>query len=319
MLHLNEMMIFATVATEGSFTKAASALGLKKTNVSRKVQMLEKTLQIQLLKRTTRSLKLTDVGEIYYYHCQRILKEVELANQSVLQQLPNPTGTIKISAPIAFGPLVLSDMLCEFQTKYPEVKVDVFLVDRTVDPISEGMDVSINAQPGNQECISKALGPSHRIVCASPDYIGKYGEPKTPDEIEHHKAIIYSTWDDSHLWTFRKDGEDTIVNLNGSFSINDIATVHKTVLSGLGVAVMPILQVKDDLSAKKLVPLLTKWTLRPNSFYMVYKHTNYGLPKVQAFVDFMKEACDPRAPWSIEPSEALMNNTDLKPGATLAD
>ena len=319
MLHFNEMMIFATVVSEGSFTKAASALGLQKSNVSRKVQMLEKSLQVQLLKRTTRKLKLTDVGETYYYHCQRILKELELANQSVSQQLPTPTGTIKISAPIAFGPLVLSDLLCEFQTGYPEVKVDVFLVDRTVDPISEGMDVSINAQPGNQECISKALGPSHRIVCASPDYIRKSGEPKTPDDIEKHKAIIYSTWDDSHLWTFRKDGEDTIVNLTGSFSINDIATVHKTVLSGLGVAVMPILQVMDDLRVKKLVPLLTEWTLRPNSFYMVYKHTNYGLPKVQAFVDFMKQACDPRAPWSIEPSEALMDNTDLKRGTPLAD
>jgi DNA-binding transcriptional LysR family regulator len=311
MLYLNEMMIFATVVSEGSFTKAAGALGLQKTNVSRKVQMLEKNLRVQLLERTTRSLKLTDLGEIYYYHCQRILKEVEMASQSISQQLPNPTGTIKISAPIAFGPLVLSDMLCEFQTRYPEVKVDVFLVDRTVDPISEGMDVSINAQPGSQECISKALGPSHRIVCASPDYIGKFGMPSTPGDIENHKAIVYSTWDDSQLWTFRKDGEDTIVSLNGSFSINDIATVHKTVLSGLGVAVMPVLQVKDDLRAKKLVPLLTEWSLRPNSFYMVYKHTNYGLPKVQAFVDFMKAACNPRAPWSIEPSEALRDKADL--------
>ena len=312
MLHLNEIMIFATVVSEGSFTKAASALGLKKTNVSRKVQMLEETLQVQLLTRTTRSLKLTDAGEIYYYHCQRILKELEMADQSVSRQLPNPTGTIKISAPVALGPLVLSDMLCEFQTRYPEVRVDVFLVDRPVDPISEGMDVSINAQPGNQECISKALGPSHRMICASPDYIREFGEPKNPRDIENHKAIIYSPWDDSHLWTFRKDKQDTIVNITSSFSINDIATVHKTVLSGLGVAVMPVLQVKNDLKLKKLVPLLTEWTLRPNSFHMVYKHTSYGLPKVQAFVDFMNESCEPRAPWTIEPSEVLISNTSTK-------
>lgn len=188
---LNDMMVFLAVIETGSFTLAAERLGIPKANVSRKVSRLETRLNVTLLERSTRSQHLTEAGSRYLLHCKRIHEELDLATTSVSQILQSYQGDLKIGASVASGQQILRPALAEFMHQYPDLKVQLKLVNRRVDFIEEGYDVVIRiGQLDDSLLVAKKLGTVTRKLFASPEYLAKNGKPLTVAQLSDHQLLI---------------------------------------------------------------------------------------------------------------------------------
>jgi len=301
---LNEIVIFAAVAQEGSFTAAATALGLQKSNVSRKVASLELRLNTRLLTRSTRALTLTEAGKVYFQHCQRVVEEVNSASTALAQMQTLPTGVLKISAPVVFGSEILTNLLKQFQQQHQQVDVNITVTDQPIDLLEKQIDVSFSAAPSTLAAYnSTPLGRAQRCVCASRDYLQQHGTPQTPEQLKEHNVIIFNSWIDSDNWSFRKSLVNKTVSLASRFETDDLSTVYRATLLGMGIAMLPLAIVSKEIQKGELIPLLTDWQLKPNQLYLSYHKDAYQTPKVRAFVDFIIESCRPNAPWSLSIDE----------------
>ena len=181
---LNDMMVFLAVVETGSFTLAADRLAIPKANVSRKVSRLEQQLSVTLLERSTRSQHLTEAGKRYLLHCKRVHEELDLATASVSELLHTYKGELKIGASIATGQIILKSALAKFMKQYPELNVQLNLVNRRVDFIEEGFDVVIRiGQLHDSTLIAKKLGTITRSLFASPTYLAQNGKPETVEQL----------------------------------------------------------------------------------------------------------------------------------------
>ena len=187
---LNDTLIFVKVVEHGSFISAARALRLPKTTVSRKVQELETRLGAQLLHRTTRKLGLTEAGNIYFEHCQRISRELDEAESAVGQLQGGPRGWLRFTAPYSVGITWIAPLLGEFHARHPEVRVDMVLTNEPLDIIDKEIDVALRV--GNlpdSNLIARRLATFRTQVYASPNYIARHGEPLHPDDLQHHRTL----------------------------------------------------------------------------------------------------------------------------------
>ena len=187
---LNDTLIFVKVVEQGSFIAAANVLRLPKTTVSRKVKDLETRLGAQLLHRTTRKLGLTEAGNIYYEHCQRIARELNEAASAVSQLHAGPRGWLRFTAPYSIGIDKISPLLGEFHAQYPEIRVEMLLANDTLDLISGEIDVALRI--GNlpdSNLVARRLSTLRTQVYASPKYLARYGEPLHPDDLQHHRVL----------------------------------------------------------------------------------------------------------------------------------
>ena len=176
---LNDMAVFAKVVETGGFTMAGEAIDMPKSNVSRRVSRLEERLGVRLLERTTRKIRMTELGEIYYTHCRRIIEEAEHADARVSQALEIPRGQLRVSASVTVGQNIISPVLGQFVKEYPEVKVQMTLANRRVDLVEEGFDIAVRVgQLEDSSLVARLLGKSELALFASPDYLKRAGEPK---------------------------------------------------------------------------------------------------------------------------------------------
>ncbi|WP_348944859.1 LysR family transcriptional regulator [Chitinibacter sp. FCG-7] len=178
---INDMLYFAAIVKEKSFSAAARRLDVSKSRVSKALTRLEGALGVRLLHRSTRSLSLTEVGEAYFDHCERILDELTQADITVSRLQQEPRGKLKISAPVAFSTMHVASALPGFMMQYPDLTVDLTLSDRFVDLAEEGYDIAlrITANPG-QNLVARRLAPIRRKICASPAYLERAGTPQQP-------------------------------------------------------------------------------------------------------------------------------------------
>lgn len=303
---VNEMLIFARVAKEGSFTKAALSLDLQKSNVSRKVAQLEERLNMKLLDRTTRAVSLTDAGEIYYEHCRRVIEEIEAANLAVAQMQSMPTGTLRICAPVALGVSMLSELVTDFMRAYEQIKVELILKDTTLDMLDAGFDLAFGGGPApGANYVSRKLGDAQWVLCCSPSYAERKGEPKTLEELTEHPAILFSSLIKANIWSFSKPSGRQTITVHSCLSVNDLTAVRRATLAGLGIAKLPVLLAADDVKAGKLQTLLPEWQLKPNPLYMVYPSSRHLSAKLRAFLDFVFERAKPAHPWFLRMDQAL--------------
>ena len=188
---LNDMMVFLAVVETGSFTLAADRLGIPKANVSRKVSRLEQNLSVTLLERSTRSQHLTEAGRRYLHHCKRIHEEVDLATASVCELFHSYSGELKIGASVATGQQILKPALGKFLHQYPDLKVQLNLVNRRVDFIEEGFDVVIRiGKLKDSTLIAKKLGTVTRKLFASPNYLAQHGQLQNVEQLSSHQLLI---------------------------------------------------------------------------------------------------------------------------------
>lgn len=204
MIDLNALAIFVSVVEAGSFTGGAKALGLPKGSVSRKISSFEATLGVRLLHRTTRKLSPTEIGSAYYEQCRRGVVELNAANQSVGDTQSVPMGVLRISAPADFGGGGLSDWVEAFLKRHEQAKVELVLSDHYVDLIEQRIDLAFRSgRLRDSSFIARKLGPARRVLCASPDYLGRRGEPEIPGDLEDHDGVIYGRSVEGTAWRLR--------------------------------------------------------------------------------------------------------------------
>ncbi len=291
MQNLTDIAVFVQVVDSGSFTAAAERLALTRSVVSKYISRLEDRLKVRLLNRTTRRLSLTEAGQIFYERSQFGLGEIEAAEAEVAKLQATPSGRLKISAPMSFGILHIAPAMAEFQTRHPEVQLDMSLDDRQVDLVEEGFDVAIRiAELPDSSMVATPLAPCHHVVCASSDYVERYGAPRTPDDLRKHNILSYRYQDSPNEWRFLSpDGRYSSVPVTGSIEMNNSLALRQAVLGGAGIMLTPTFIVGEDIAAGRLLRLLPDYRAKEVTIYAVYAGRRHLTPKVRAFIDYMKQ------------------------------
>ncbi|XKE45316.1 LysR family transcriptional regulator [Halomonas organivorans] len=283
---LDAMTAFVRVAELGSYTRAAEALNLSRTRVSRLVMELEAHLQVRLLQRTTRRLHLTEAGERYLVRAQGILQALQDAEAEAGAGLCEVRGRLRLNGPMSFGIRHLSPLVARFMAEHPDLEVRLDLNDRRVDLLEEGYDLAIRigALP-DSSLVARRLTRCRMVLCASPDYLATHGEPRSVEELADHRCLRYLT---SRGGDWRVDGRRLTVS--GPLDTNNGDVLTPAAEAGLGIAQQPSFLVADSLRAGRLVPLLTETPPEVLTVYGVYPARRYLPAKVTAFLDFLAEA-----------------------------
>ena len=298
-MELNEMGVYATVVDLGSFTKAADKLSMPKSTVSRHISQLESRLGVRLLNRTTRQLKPTEVGKLYFQHCSRIIEEAEQAREVIQNMQAQPSGLLRITLPLAFGSEFIQYLIRDFLELHPKIKVEVVLDNRPLDMLDEELDVAFRmGDLADSSLVARHIGYSHLILAATPEYLKENGTPKTPQELEEHHLIRHPYAD----MTLVHNNKECQVKALNRLLINDMDMIRKTSLKGMGIGMMPTIVAADELDAGNLVRVLPDYTSPIKNFYLVYAGRRQKAAKVSAFIDFTLERIKESAPWDLPES-----------------
>ncbi len=291
-MDVNNVLVFVRVVQAGSFSRAAKLLNMPVSTVSRRVADLEAELGVALLMRTTRSLKITDVGQTYFEHGVKIATEIELAESIARNLQAIPQGTLRVTATRDFGNRFLGKIVCDFLKANPRVNADIVLTDRLVDLVAEGFDVAIRmGELSNSTLVAKKIGSLNMQLYASPSFINKQGEPINPNDLSKFECIRFTGDENSEEWVLKSGKVAKNVRVSGRISTNDMTLLRSFVLSGEGIAFMPHFLCAEDVNSGKLKILMKDWALSYGVIHVVYPGQRFLLPKVRAFVDHLSRTC----------------------------
>jgi DNA-binding transcriptional LysR family regulator len=282
------------VVRAGSFTTAASQLGLSRALVSRHISHLETRLGARLLHRSTRSLSLTDEGAAYLEFCEQVLREIESNERAILQTRLEPAGALKVLAPKSFGTMHLSDAVIAFAKAQPRLRISLVLENTpyrgVYDFAERGLDIVLCFSTMRSESvIEQEIGILDWIVCASPDYLARAGKPAKPGDLAEHSCLVHvDVAPNDSVWRFEAPKGSATVKVRGAFFSNNALTLRKAAVAGLGITLVPRYCVAADLAAGALVSVLPRYRVAPRRLLAVYPRANVVPRKVQTFVDFLK-------------------------------
>ncbi len=284
------MKTFVTVATEGSFSRAAERLEQSPQLVSKYVSWLEEHLGTRLMNRTTRKVSLTEGGETYLQRAQQVLADIDDMENEVNNLQGAARGVLRISAPVSFAIQHLPRLVSEFQQAYPDVVVDLQLNDRKVDILEEGFDIALRiGHLKSSSFIAKRIAPVRLVTCASPDYLAQNGTPQHPDELGCHRYLRYSYMADD--MSFANTGNSTAPTVsratNTSMIANNGDVLVEAAIAGSGIVIQPTFITGPAIKSGKLVPVLTAYEPEPLGLYAVYAHRRLLSSKVRCFLDFI--------------------------------
>jgi len=282
---ISAMRAFVLAAEKRSFKEAGQLVGLTPSAVGKAIQKLEEQLSVQLFHRSTRSITLTDHGQLFLDRCRRILSEVEAAQAELTEAGAEPTGRIKVSIPVE--PSLLVPLMTRFSQTFPAIQLDLDINDRFVDVIDEGYDAVVRSgQPSDSRLQARKLGSFDWRFVASPDYLAKHGTPAITSDLASHRCLRHRYPETGRLmpWPVESGGDPkAAIATNTSDSLLNFA------LSGCGIAYLPAFAVDDLVTAGNLVALLPEHTTI-GSLYVLWPASRYPAPKVRAFVDFIASA-----------------------------
>lgn len=288
------MESFVRVVRAGSFTIAASQLGLSRALVSRHVSDLEARLGVRLLNRSTRSLSLTDEGTAYLEFCEKVFREIESNERAILRTRMEPVGTLKLLAPKSFGTMHLSDAIIAFAKVQPRLRVSLMLENTpyrgSYDFAERGLDLVLCfSTVRGSSVVEQEIATLDWVVCASPDYLARAGRPSTPADLGEHACLVHvDVAPNDSIWRFEGPKGPAPVKVHGAFFSNSALTLRKAAVAGLGVTLVPRYCVAEDLAAGTLVPVLPRYRVNARPLLAVYPQTPVIPRKVQAFVEFLK-------------------------------
>jgi DNA-binding transcriptional LysR family regulator len=289
-MDLNEIQCFTRVADAGSFTTAARTHKVPKSTLSRKVSGLERRLGVSLFRRTTRQVKLTEVGLRYYQICKSALTELENADLAAASEAERPHGKLKITAPLDLGIAYLARIGAEFTADHPEVELEFNLDDTLLDLIEHRIDIALRA--GHLEDSSlkaQRLGYSEFQLYASPTYLKKNGEPKSPRDLEHHRCILFSNLHPEGIWPLSGDGTRIRVHPNHRIFSDSLNMSKFLAIEGAGIALIPVFLGHEEVQRRQLVRVLKNWGTDREPVYAVYPDQPYVPRKTRLFLDYLKK------------------------------
>lgn len=286
------MKSFARVAELHSFTRAADALGLSRAVVSTHVRDLERHLRCQLFHRTTRRVGLTSDGAEYLPRCQRILAEVQAADEAVRRSRLAVAGRLRVDVPVAFGRGLLIPALPRFTQRYPELQLEVQLNDRVINVIEEEVDVVVRVGPVREpHLIQRRVVGTRLITCAAPEYLREHGSPADPDELRRHKLIghLSSTTHRPYKWLFQRGTVRRQLQLPYSVSFNGVEARIQAAMRGVGIVQAMDLMVAEPLAAGRLQVVLHEWSAPGAPISVVSRSGLRHSPRIRVFADFAAE------------------------------
>jgi DNA-binding transcriptional LysR family regulator len=288
---LTRMKAFIEVVDNGGYSAAARKIGRSKALLSKYVKELEDDLDTLLVNRTTRQLSLTEAGQTYYDSAVDILQRVEDANDAVRESSKGVKGTLRITAPRSLDAIESVLPIVSFAKAYPEIKLIVDLDDRMVDLVEERYDVAIRGgMLESSSLIARRLTANRIVLCASPDYLEKHGNPEHPSELEGHAAIVDTNWKGRNNWPFvDKSGETFTQSVIAVLEVNAPEMSKRAALAGLGITRVPEFAVLEELAKGRLVSILESFMPPGYDFYAVFAHRRHVSAKVRVFIDFMTD------------------------------
>lgn len=286
-----QLEAFTQVVADGSFSRAAEHLGVAPSAVSRAVAALEARLGVRLLNRTTRSLSITDEGSAFYARSLAILADLQDAERSVSRSRAAPRGKLRVDAPLALGEQVLAPALPEFLRTYPEVSVDLSLRDQYIDPISEGIDVTLRmGKLPASDLVARKVGRVRIVVVGAPAYLSRYGRPATPRELSGHKCLTYLLRGHPIPWRFRgSDGSTMIAPVTSQLSAGSGEVLRRAAVAGAGLIAVFEYTVIADVAAGLLEVVLADHALPAVPVYALHAQAHKPALKIRAFVDFVAQ------------------------------
>ena len=288
MRDLNDMLVFAKVVEAGGFSAAGRLLQLPTSNISRRVARLEASLDARLLERTTRRMRLTELGRIYYDHCRRIMEEADQAEQSVSMHRGTPMGLLRVSASVTTGIHLISPLLTEYLEAYPKVKVDLHLTNRRVDLIEEGFDVVIRVGSLDDSILTaRYLGETNLYLWAAPAFTREWGVPELPSDLTRSQVLCMSDSGLSASWTLEGPSGTESVPLQPRAFVNDFTAMRQLLLDGAGIGFLPGYMCTEMEQRGHLVRILPEWHLPPVVFHALFTGQRGAVPKVRTFLDLI--------------------------------
>ena len=290
MEHFSALPIFVTVVECGSFSLASQKLGLSKSAVSKRITLLEQSLGIQLLHRTTRSLSLTEAGARYFDYVRPAVKLAADGLDAISELQQAPQGSLRIAVPMVFGRLHIAPLIPEFLRRYPKIQLQMQMDDKTTDLIAGGFDLAIRiGELPDSSLIARKIAPCLSVICASPEYLARHAAPQTPQQLSQQNCLFYSYFRDGVEWTFLSPQGPTRIPPNGNYQVNNSDAIHQATLDGLGIANLPRFMVEADLHAGRLQALLADHPLPEHGIYAVYPQRKYLPTKVSVLIEFLME------------------------------
>ncbi len=287
---LKSIEVFVEVVAAGSFTKASEKFGITPAMVGKHIKHLENSAGAALLNRNTRKQTLTEMGETYLLRCHKILDEYRALDQEVSLIKNAPKGTLRVNAPITFGALQLSPIICDFLNQYPGLHIDLDLTDKLVDVTHDGYDLIFRV--GHLEdasYIGRKITDYELVFCASPQYLNAYGLPATLKDLNAHRCLGFSFWKkQSNLLSELDTNAFDIAH--SRFRSNNGMALKMAAINDWGILLQPRLLIEQELQEGKLVEILSSFKPAPSPVNLLYKSRHDLSYKARLFVDFVEEA-----------------------------
>ena len=294
-----DLQAFNAVVETGSFTAAAERLNANKSAISRRVTALERRLGAQLIRRTTRTLNLTETGQSFYERSARLIADLDEAESAVAQEHGELRGRLRVALPLSFGLLHMSKPINAFAKKHPRVIFDLDLSDRHVDLLANDIDVAVRiGRLPDSSLIARQLFGSKIIAAASPDYLERHGHPASPDALAHHYCLSYSNVRDHDRWAWVDEhGVEQQVKINVAMTANNGQVLNAAAAKGIGIVLQPTFIVHQMIKDGILTPILTDFRWADATAYAVYPPTRHLSYRVREFIDFLVDYFDGTPYW----------------------
>ncbi|WP_051202216.1 LysR family transcriptional regulator [Ferrimonas senticii] len=290
-----EIKLLLMTVQFGNFSEVARRQDLTPSAVSRKMAQLEHKLGVKLLHRHTRSVSLTAEGQQFVSQCRPMLAQFEQLAASFEQRAEQPSGSVKLSVPVAFGRLHVAPYLQQLLERYPQLNIELQLTDEYVDPAAEGIDLLLRIGVINDSSLRmKVFAKQRYLLAASPEYLGRYGQPQSPTELTDHNCLVFKGIKGLQRWYFGAEHTSLkAFEVGGSLYSNNAELLVQAAIDGAGIVLFPSWLIGDAIQSGKLLPLLSDWhksvSLEPQQICALYLDSDQPAPKVRAVIDFLAE------------------------------
>ncbi|MEQ9886909.1 LysR family transcriptional regulator [Pectobacterium zantedeschiae] len=295
--NLNRLAYFTAVVETSSFTAAAERLGITKAVVSQQVAKLEDELRTTLLIRSTRRVRTTEAGQAFYYRCVLILKDAEDAFSELAERISEPSGTLRLTAPLDYGINVVVPTITEFSRQFSQCKVEASFSDKTMDVMSENTNTDVAIRVGwltEQHLQARKIGHFRQVLVASGHDNPSIRELTEPQEIISLPFIANTALREHSLWTFSQNElERQTIRLHPSILLDATLAVKEAVLDGAGLAILPDFTIADELASGRLIQVLPQWNLPIGYIYAVFPTARFRPAKVKAFIELLTRRITP--------------------------
>jgi len=301
-IETGDLLVFTRVVELESLTRAANAMGVPKSTISRRLTRLEEKLGVRLLRRTTHGIVTTEQGVVFFEYASRCLGVLRDGTNAVQLGTTRPKGLLRISVPHELDRSLLAPMLAAYLETYPDVRLVTVLSNETIDHFRDGFDLAIVADTlplAEASLMTTKLGTTDYGLYAAPEYLERHGVPQSHVDLSRFDLLAWGTIDVKAQWQLMRADDEVTVEFRPRLVCNDLMLLRQSVLSGLGIAPLPAFICKHELAEGRMAEVLPGWRPPGRSFYAVFPHQQAMPVRVRTFIDFLVERLRPTLSWEL--------------------